>query len=171
MILDQDYGASQKRALVVPFLAVDTPSTDASFSDIDVTGILTCICKVRQGLSQQDFVRFKTYVLLLSKRLPEIICLMILKAININVLVIEEFFIDTRIYQEIRNLPSVIDYYLLNCLLPDELTFRTKQQNIAFVDVCSSIHSSKRIGFTGTTQSMQLPIKIKSFEILFLVCF
>eukprot|EP00965_Chrysotila_dentata_P069503 2295940-Pleurochrysis_carterae.AAC.1 len=65
MQLNLHFGDSHKPTtrFAVPYTAVNTPSPESSFSDCDITVILTCKLKIMEGLRRDDLARLQHFLL------------------------------------------------------------------------------------------------------------
>ena len=140
-----DYGLSKKldELLAVPFSAMDTPVPGAVFSDIDLTAILTCLIRRKNGLQTRDFIFMKQRL----KHWHELIELDTVVDINIVELLNTDLEVLMTKYSKHKGLQI---YYLCNILLPEKLHAFIEQYNISFLDLMDGGYSTQRIGFSGT---------------------
>jgi hypothetical protein len=135
--------------IVVPYSAVDTPIAKSKFSDIDLTAILTCYSRKKEGLTEEDcklaLIRFKYWY---NKFAVE----------DLNGFEVKELVKLSPI--ELKSLlgrdQNFQMLFLENILLPIKLKCHKKQYNVSFMDLMSVEYSIQRIGFSGT-DAIHLP--------------
>ena len=145
------YGASDdsKMMLSVPYMAVETPVPGASFSDIDLTGILSCYQRKKGGLTLQDCE-------LLVEKLTKWQKIFYIDTIG-KLDVKEIIKLGTQqIFETMREDEDLQMFYLEYILLPDKLYCNTNQYNISFIDLMAPDYAIQRIGFSGT-EAIHLP--------------
>ena len=134
------FGCVPGNLLAIPFSAVNKPAIGSNFTDIDITALLTCLVRKKNGLSKEDFYFLKNQLHHLHQRFGSIS------------LVPEDLFTlsPDEMMQKYRKDTELSKFYLACILLPDKLRCHAKQFNISFIDLMDSHFAEKRIGFSGT---------------------
>ena len=146
-----NYGMAEnpKELIAVPYSSVDTPVPGSMFSDIDLTAILTCLTRLKGGLTVEDcrimLERFKYWNEMFD--IKELEGINIREVLKLNPDETKSLMGNNRVLQML---------YLENILLPAKLKCHRQQYNISFIDLMSEEYSIQRIGFSGT-DAIHLP--------------
>ena len=166
MKLNYHFGSARAdtHLLAVPYRAAGVPMDRSSFSDIDVTAILTHRMLVETGLRDRDLDALRAYLaewregwpgpdpaemdpifqkLVWGERRPNIITLSLLLDRGLSV--------DT----SVRKDQNLLHFYVGRVLFPRHLSFQKKRYNISFVDMMDI--SQYKVGFSGTV-NMTVPV-------------
>jgi hypothetical protein len=138
-----------KELIPIPYSAVDTPIPGSMFSDIDLTAILTCYSRIKEGLTEEDcklalnkFKYWYTRFNIEDLNSFNLVELLKLSSVEMKTLLGKD-----------KNFQIL---YLENILLPTKLKCHKWQHNISFMDLMSVEYSQQRIGFSGT-DAIHLP--------------
>ena len=161
--LNYQYGRSGSPTglLAVPYKAAQTPMDRSSFSDIDVTALLTASMLHEEGLLARDFDLLKqTLVTSWVRSFPEVSAEILDDLFRITVA-------DCSLSSLLRTPSAVlaaeggfsrnarlIDFYVTGPLLQTHLRYFPRRYNLSFMDLLNI--GSWQIGFSGTV-NMVLP--------------
>jgi hypothetical protein len=151
MLYHLDYGLSEKEEeyLAVPYSAVNTPVVGATFSDIDMAALLSCLIRKKDGLARRDFTLLKFQLL----RWKRVALLEEVFGYNIDDLLKLGSMELVTTYAKDINMQKL---YLTQVLLPLKLYAFIDQYNLSFIDLMAPSFSTHRIGFSGT-ELMHVP--------------
>ncbi|OCK74911.1 hypothetical protein K432DRAFT_447027 [Lepidopterella palustris CBS 459.81] len=167
-----NYGLDQKRhpptGLVVPYRAKDSPALRAEFSQPEVVVVLTCLSYYYRGLMDSELFRTFEHLLVSEQRqdeydnwrssspsnLPPLDC--------VNIKDTEQCI--KEIFQHLRYVKIVIDYYLSNIVFPKEMREFPKKLSASGWDLTGA-RMQPVTGFSGTNDlKCLLPLSIHHLD-------
>ena len=139
-----EYGLPREDGYIaVPFSAVDTPVLGATFSDVDLAGLLSCLYRKKKGMIARDFKLLKDQIKIWNK----IVDIDSIGKYTLNNLLLSD---DETLASTIGDDLELQKTYLSQIVLPQKLYCFEEQYNVSFLDLMDDNYSFRRIGFSGT---------------------
>ena len=132
---------------IVPYLYVGVPLEDSQFTDVDICLLLTCTTYFINGVREEDVIKLKKKWIFMKE----------VENNNLKTDVLYQLAVSNQLVDSENNAEGwknidLVEAYLCQEVLPQNMKMVQSQWNISFVDMITTDVSPHMVGFSGTVQ-------------------
>jgi hypothetical protein len=132
---------------IIPYLYVGVPLEGSQFTDVDICLLLTCITYFINGIREKDVQYLKKKWDFMKEIENEKLDTDLLYQVVLHYKMLDT---DYSVLNWIK--PDLIELYLIQEVLPENMVMINSQWNISFIDMITDSVTPHMVGFSGTVQ-------------------